>query len=322
MNNKTYIIAEAGSNFDGDLDQAFKLIEIAAAAGADAVKFQMFNADILYPDQSSDVHKIVKKSELPRKWVDTLIKRCEALGIDFLCSPFDTDALKILIEEGVKDLKWGSSETTNLNLLREAAKTGKKIYLSTGTCTMSDISDAVEVLDKNNSGEVILLHCYSVYPTNYEDCNLKVMETLRQAFGLRVGLSDHSLGTAIPIAAVAMGAEVIEKHFTISREFDGPDHSYALEPDELKSMVLQIRQVEAALGVASKKLHQDEFKWNRRNGLYVSRDLQAGEILNVNDIYEKRPATDLEPRFKSLLISRAITRDVQAGDPITWDLID
>jgi len=233
-----YLVAEAASNFDGNLAQAKKLVDVAKDAGADAVKFQLFKADVLYPEKNQPVHAVVKANEFPRQWLPELCGHAKSRGIDFLATPFDAEAVDLLEEAGVKAYKWGSSETTNHPLLLKAARTRKPVYLSTGMCTMADIAEAVEILDQNGCPSVTVLHCYSVYPTAYEDANLRVLKTLRHAFGKPVGFSDHSLGIALPIAAAALGATVIEKHFTLDRTLKGPDHSYALEPRELKEMVL------------------------------------------------------------------------------------
>lgn len=319
MDNKCFIIAEAGSNFDGRIDQAYELIDVAAAAGADAVKFQMFKAKVLYPDKSQPVHDIVRKNELPRSWVPDLISRCNSVGIEFMCSPFDLEALDILVSQGVKKIKIGSSETVNLKLLRAAARSGAELFISTGTCSMSDIADAVEVVTANGCEMPNLLHCYSVYPTDASDTNLKIIETLKHAFQLPVGFSDHSFGTAIPVAAVALGINCLEKHFTLSRDLKGPDHSYALEPDELKLMISQIREVEQAMGVGKKGLHPDEFRWNRRDGVHLVSKINAGERLQPEHLEIRRPASPVEPRFMSTMYGCQALRDIEKGAPLAWD---
>ena len=319
MTNECFIIAEAGSNFDGSIDQAYELIDVAADAGADAVKFQMFKAEVLYPDKSQPVHEIVRKNELPRTWVADLISRCNDVGIEFMCSPFDLEALNILVSHGVKKIKIGSSETVNFRLLRAAARSGSELFISTGTCSMSDIADAVEVVIANGCDVPNLLHCYSVYPTDAPDTNLRMIETLRHAFQLPVGFSDHSLGTAIPIAAVALGINCLEKHFTLSRDLKGPDHSYALEPHELKAMISQIREVEQAMGVGKKALHPEEFKWNRRNGVHLVKKVTAGEELRPEHLEIRRPASPVEPRFKNTLYGCTALRDIDKGAPLDWN---
>ncbi len=317
-----YIIAEAGSNFDGKLEQAKQLIEVAAEAGADAVKFQLFDADVLYPDNSQPVHARVRDCELPRFWLDELKVYTERCGIDFLATPFDADAIDQLERVGVKAYKWGSSETVNHRLLLKAARTGKPVYLSTGMCTMADVAEAVEILDENGCSSVTILHCVAVYPTKYHDANLRVMQTLRNAFGKPVGFSDHSLGIALPIAAAALGACVIEKHFTLDRSMKGPDHSYALEPAELKEMVTHIRNVEAAMGQTGKTMHAEEKAWGRRDGIYAARPLKQGERISASDLLVKRPATSIASRYQRSIVGAMLQHDLAQDAPVHWSDIE
>jgi N-acetylneuraminate synthase/N,N'-diacetyllegionaminate synthase len=223
-----YIIAEAGSNHDGDLEQARALIDVAAQAGVNAVKFQCIDP-------------------LRKEWLPDLKKHTVAWGMEFLATPFDVDAVKLLDELNVAAIKIASPELVRENLLTAAARTKRPLILSTGMATMGNIERALEVTGFRTE-HVALLQCTTRYPTPYEQANLYAMDTLRDAFGVTVGLSDHTLGTAVPIAAAALRASIIEKHFTLDRGLKGPDHSYALEPEELKAMVQGIRQVEVALG--------------------------------------------------------------------------
>ncbi len=317
-NRPVYIIAEAGSNFDGKLSQAKQLIDVAADAKADAVKFQLFRASVLYPDETQPVHARVKACEFPREWIPELIAHAKSREIEFLATPFDAEAVDILDRAGVPAFKWGSSETTNHPLLLKVARTKKPVYLSTGMCTMADIAEAVEILDENGCPETTILHCYAVYPMAYEDAHLRVMETLRQTFRKPVGFSDHSLGIALPIAAAALGATVIEKHFTLSRKLQGPDHSYAIEPDELKEMVVQIRNVEKALGSPLKGMHPDEKAWGRRDGIYAKRSLKKGHKISPEDLLIKRPATSLAARFRSSIAGMTLKTDLAEDAPLHW----
>lgn len=313
-----YIIAEVGSNFDGKLSQAKRLIDVAAEAKADAVKFQLFRAEVLYPDKSQPVHSRVKDCELPREWLSELIAYSKSADIDFLATPFDSEAISLLEDAGIKAYKWGSSEATNHRLLLQVARTGKPVYLSTGMCTMADIAEAVDILDTNGCPDVKIMHCYAVYPTAYEDAHLRVMDTLRKAFHKPVGFSDHSLGIALPIAAAALGAAVIEKHFTLDRNLKGPDHSYAIEPHELKDMVTQIRNVEKALGSPDKRMHPDEITWGRRDGIYAKRPIKKGQTIKADDILIQRPATSLAARYRASVIGMTAKSDQDQGSPIHW----
>ena len=282
----------------------------------------MFKAEILYPDVSDPVHSRVKECELPREWLHELISYAKNQNIDFLVSPFDIDAINLLEEVGISAYKWGSSETTNHELLIRGAKTKKPIYLSTGMCTMADIAEALEILEANGCPEIIILHCYSVYPTNFEDANLRVMKTLRKAFGKAVGFSDHSLGIALPIAATALGARVIEKHFTLDRSLIGPDHSYALEPNELIEMVRHIRNVEVAMGSNIKMMHSDESNWGRREGIYAKKIIYKGQKITNNDVFIKRPAISISARYLPSIVGMTASSDIDENAALKWnDLI-
>lgn len=318
INHPVYVIAEAGSNFDGKLSQAKQLIEIAAEAGADAVKFQLFKADVLYPDITQPVHSRVRDCELPRTWLVELKKYAETCNIDFLATPFDSEAIDLLEQIGVKAYKWGSSETVNHQLLIKVARTGKPVILSTGMCTLADISEALEILDANGCPAVTILHCVAVYPTEYKHANLQVINTLRNAFGRPVGFSDHSLGIALPLAATALGVKVIEKHFTLDRSLKGPDHSYALEPFELKEMISQIRNVTASMGFPEKTMHADEKEWGRRDGIYASRPLKKGHRISPSDLLIKRPATSIPSRYQVSIVGSMLQNDLIQGSPIHW----
>jgi N,N'-diacetyllegionaminate synthase len=235
-----YIIAEAGSNHDGDYEQAVDLIEVAANARADAVKFQCI------PPFQSD-------------WWGDLDELADALGIDLLATPFDVEAVRFLADVGVPLLKIASPEIVNLPLVEAAANTGKPLLLSTGMANLGEISQALKTRDLDLAEQdVALLHCTTRYPTPPAQVNLNAMETLRFVFGFPVGLSDHSEGIAIPIAAAALGARIIEKHFTLDKTLEGPDHHYALEPEELRQMVEGVRQVEQALGTREKGPQEGE----------------------------------------------------------------
>jgi len=318
----SYIIAEAGSNHDGKLSQAKQLIDIAAEAEADAVKFQLFRADTLYPNKNQPVHSVVKANELPREWLEELMDYSKSRSIDCLATPFDKEAISLLENVGVKAYKCGSSETTNHKLLVQLARTHKPVYLSTGMCTMADIAEAVEILDANGCPALTILHCYSLYPTAYEDAHLRVMNTLRHAFQKPVGFSDHSLGIALPIAAAALGATVIEKHFTLDRNMKGPDHSYAIEPHELKEMVQQIRNVEKSLGSSEKRLHPEEAAYGRRDGIYSKRPIKKGQVVTAEDLLIQRPATAIAARYRLSVSGMTARSDLNEGSSINWQDVE
>ena len=317
-----FIIAEAGSNHDRSLDQAKQLIDVAKKAGADAVKFQLFTAEGLYAKDHL-AFKVVKANEFPREWMSELTKYAKTKKIIFLATPFDCNAVDLCVKYGVPAFKWGSSETINLPLLRYAALKKKPVLMATGMSDLSDIQEAVEVLVSSGLEDIAILHCASVYPCPPDQANLRVMDALRQAFGFPVGFSDHSLGLALPVAAAARGASVIEKHFTLSRSLQGPDHSYALEPEELSSMVRMIREAEASLGSPVKMLLPDEVRYGRRDGLYAAKSLSRGAVLKAGDICVKRPAVGIKSRFGRLALGKKLARSLSKGSPIAWaDLAD
>lgn len=321
-NDATYIIAEAGSNFDGKLSQCKDLIEVAAESGADAVKFQLFRADVLYPDVTQPVHSRVKACELPREWVGELNRYAINCGLDFLATPFDCEAIDLLESIDIRAYKWGSSETTNHLLLLKAARTKKPIFLSTGMCSMADVAEAIEILDENGCPSVNVLHCVAVYPTDPADANLLAIKTLKEAYHKPIGFSDHSLGITLPIAAVALGAKIIEKHFTLDRQLEGPDHSYALEPKELKAMISSIRDVELSLGSGQKSMHPEERAWGRRNGIYLNKDLPKGHVLSREDLEIKRPATSIPSRYAQSIIGSRLLLEMKSGQAVNWKDIE
>ena len=331
---KVFIIAEAGVNHNGDIRLAYKLVDAAKEAGADAVKFQTFKAENV-------VSKITEKAEYQRETTNSeesqyeMIKKlelsfedfvkikdyCDKKGITFLSTPFDYESVDFL-ESLVPLYKVGSGEITNLPFLEYIAKKGKPIILSTGMSTLGEVEEAVKTITKVDSSlPLVLLHCVSNYPAKYEDVNLKAMLTLKEAFELPVGYSDHTLGIEIAIAAVALGAKVIEKHFTLDRGLPGPDHKASLEPDELKKMVKAIRNVEKALGSGVKRPTQSELKVMKvaRRSLVATRDIRAGEVVKESDILIKRPGTGILPKFKEIIIGMKLTRDVKKDTPFDWE---
>ena len=312
-----FIIAEAGSNHDRKIEQAKQLIDIAKKSGVDAVKFQLFTAKGLYA-KDHPAFKVVRENEFPRQWLGELVRYAKLKKIIFLATPFDKEAIDLLVHYDVPAFKWGSSETTNLELLRYAAFKKKPVLLATGMCDLSDIHQAVEVMTASGIDEAALLHCASVYPCSPSQANLRVMDTLKSAFDLPVGFSDHSLGVALPVVAAARGAKFIEKHFTLSRTLRGPDHSYALEPDELAQMTCLIREAEASLGSAVKILLPDEIKYGRRDGLYTARALSKGHKVLPKDICIKRPAVGIKSRYAKLAIGKILAKSLSKHTPISW----
>jgi len=330
-----YVIAEAGSNHDRNLDQAKRLIDVAAEAGADAVKFQTFTADrivaetqtrakylddLLPPDKT--MSDLFRELELPHEWHAALFEHATAAGLDFISTPFDFEAVDLLDDIGVKVFKVASYELWHLPLIREVASRGKPIICSTGMADLADVQDAVDTVAATGNDQLILLHCVVNYPPPFSDLNLRAIETLRQAFHVPVGYSDHSSGITAPIVATALGAAVIEKHYTLSRDLPGPDHRFAIEPDELTAMVRGIRDAQAALGTGIKRMAPAEADLyvTARRSLFAARDLAEGTVLGVDDIAVLRPGTGLEVRDLEKVVGRTARRAIGRHEPLAWDM--
>jgi N-acetylneuraminate synthase/N,N'-diacetyllegionaminate synthase len=331
-----FIIAEAGSNHDRKLAQAKKLVDVAASAGADAVKFQTFSADKIvarigpkaeYMEKVSEkesVYEIFKRIELPREWHQELMEYADKRGLIFLSSPFDEEAVDLLDELGVPAFKVASGELTNLPLVKYMARKGKPLIVSTGAATMEEVKEVVSVVRSTGNKKIVLLHCVANYPAAPEDANLLAMSALKQKFKLPVGYSDHTLGITAPLAAAALGAVMIEKHFTLSRKLPGPDHFYAIEPNELKTMVVGIRAVEKLRGVPIKrpvKAEEESRKLGRRS-IFAKIDIPAGVIIKREMLVILRPAIGLAPKYLESVVGKRAKRVIKEREAITWDKIE
>jgi N,N'-diacetyllegionaminate synthase len=309
---KTFIIAEAGINHNGSVDTAKKMIDAAVEAGADAVKFQTYRAEqvvSVYAEkaeyqkrntaENESPLQMLRKLELDEKAHRELANYCRKKSITFLSSPFDLESVELLDDLGLEIFKIPSGEITNLPYLRKIGGLRKKIILSTGMAELEEIRAALDILVEEGTAKenITLLHCNTQYPTPIEDVNLRAMLTLRETFGVETGYSDHTRGIEVSLAAVALGASVIEKHFTLDRDMEGPDHKASLEPDELKTLVTSIRNIEIALGDGVKKPSASELK-NRpfaRKSIVALKDIKKGEILAEENITAKRPGSGLSP---------------------------
>lgn len=304
-----YIIAEAGVNHNGSIQLAYRMIDAAKKAGVDCIKFQTFKSENLVSKnaQKADYQKaatgessqleMLKKLELSQDEFLSLKDYCDQVGITFLSTPFDSESIQFLNHIDMPFWKVPSGEVTNLPYLIELAHTQKPVVLSTGMCEMEEIEAAIHVLQKNGTPDIRLLHCNTEYPTPFEDVNLRAMLNMKEAFNIEVGYSDHTKGIEVPIAAVALGASIIEKHFTLDREMDGPDHKASLEPGELTEMVKAIRNIEKALGSGEKKPSESEMK-NRdvaRKSIVACKEIRAGEYLTEENITIKRPGSGISP---------------------------
>ena len=325
-NNKTFIIAEAGVNHNGSMEMALKLIDVAVAAGADAVKFQTFKAEkvIAVNAPKADYQKettgsnesqleMVKKLELDEAAHKKLLNHCQEKGIQFLSTPFDLESIDLLNRLGLKMFKIPSGEITNLPYLKKLGALKKRLILSTGMADLGEIEDALDLLTEAGTplGNITVLHCNTEYPTPFEDVNLRAILTIGHAFGVAVGYSDHTPGIEVAIAAVAMGATIIEKHFTLDQNLPGPDHKASLEPDELKAMVQAIRNVEKALGTGIKKPSPSEFKNKSvaRKSIVAARSIRKGEAFTVENLTIKRPGTGISPMRWDDILKMKASRD-------------
>ncbi len=332
-----FIIAEAGSNHNGDLKQAKDLIRVAAESGADSAKFQTFSAESLYSKKTPSmsylqkggllkkdqtVWDLLKENELPREWHSVLNDECKKQHLTFLSTPFDLEAVDELEAIGMPAYKIASYEITHLPLLARVAETKKPLIISTGMADLGDIETALEVVTKKGNDQIILLHCAINYPPKFEDLHLKAIQTLRQAFQFPVGFSDHSTGISADIAAVALGACVIEKHYTTSRKLSGPDHSFAIEPHELQAMVKGIRETEAALGSPIKRrtaAEEEMYKLGRRS-LVAATAIPKGTLIKREMIEVKRPGFGIPTKLMDVVVGRVAKADIEPDDILTWDM--
>ncbi|MCX6664030.1 MAG: pseudaminic acid synthase [Euryarchaeota archaeon] len=324
----TYIIAEIGANHNRDLTIAKKLIDEAAEAGVDAVKFQTYKAETLYSRHAPKFSKddvepfdLIKANELPREWHRELYKYAARKKLHFLSSPFDYDAVDDLDTVGVPAFKVASFELVDLGLLKYIAQKNKPIILSVGLATLGEIEDALNAIRSQGNDDIVLLHCASLYPSPVEIVNLNAIQTLSKAFQIPIGFSDHTLGIHIAVAAVAKGASVIEKHFTLDRTMKGPDHSFAIEPGELKQLVKNIRDVEIAMGTGVKgrsKAEQEMYEKGRRS-IIAARDIKKGTKIKREWLIVKRPGYGIKPKYLEIVVGRTAKRDIKTDEWITWD---
>jgi len=316
-----FVIAEVGSNHNQDMDQAKALIRAAQESGADAVKFQLFSADILYPG-GGEMHDAFRAVELDRDWLPEIAEYSQKQGIIFFASPFDEPAVDRMADMDVAAYKVASSETTKLGLLRYMAAKQKPVLISTGMCDLADVSEAIDAVRSEGNNDITLFQCTALYPTEPRLSNLRGMDTLRAAFGIPTGLSDHTLGITVAIAAVARGANLIEKTLTLSRSLPGPDHSYALEPHEFRAMVDGIRDTEAALGSPLKSMLAEEAQLARREVLRAARDIAVGETVTQADLVAEGPALGgVRPRLMGAMIGRTAKTAIAKGTVISWDAV-
>ena len=324
-----FVVAEIGSNHNRSLTLAKELIDAAAECGADAAKFQIYSADTLYskytPPHSGykkNLHTLISEIETPREWLEELASRCAEKGLVFFATPFDKNAVDQLNPYS-ELFKVASFELTDLPLIERVASKRKPVIISTGLAAMDEISDALRTCRAAGNRQVVLLQCASLYPALPGAMNLRAMKTMRDAFGAPVGLSDHTAGTQVSVAAVALGACVVEKHFTLSRTMEGPDHPFAMEPDEMKLLVSMIRDVEAALGDGLKRGPREEERENFtiRRSVHATRDIAAGSAITEDMLCIKRPGLGIAPKHIIDLPGKKTVRDIAADEWLTWDML-
>jgi len=336
MSDRVYIIAEAGVNHNGDLILARKLIDVASEAGADAVKFQSFKADKTISKDSKKAdyqekttaqeetqYEMIKRLELSYEDHVELINHANQRNIKFLSTPFDPDSLELLTSLGMDTIKIASGEITNYPLLSKIGMLNQRVIISTGMARLGEIEAALDFLELSGTEKdnISVLHCNTEYPTPMIDVNLNAMITIRDAFNVRVGYSDHTLGIEVPIAAVAMGAKIIEKHFTLDREMEGPDHKASLEPEELKRMVTAIRNIEAALGDGIKQPSFSEQKniEKVRKSIFINKNLLQDHVLGIDDISIKRPGDGISPVYFRSILGKKLIKDLKQDHKLSWN---
>lgn len=333
-----YCIAEIGSNFDGDLDRAKYLVDLAIESGTDAVKFQSFLTDKIISKEGfqnlkkgfqtkwkKPVYEVYKAAEFPREWHKEIFNYCKKKNVTFFSAPYDMEAVDLLNNLGVPGFKIGSGDITWLEMLKYVAEKGKPIFLGTGASTMQEIREAVKVIKSTGNDNLILLQCVTNYPSSFESANIKAMVKLRKEFDCLVGYSDHTSGSVIPLGMTALGGCMIEKHFTDDKTRDGPDHPFAMDAKDFKTMVKNIRLLEKALG-GSKKIYKEEQETIilQRRSLRAACDIKKGSVLTreMIDILRPAPKDSIYPKYIDKLVGSKVKQDMKKGEHFRWNLID
>jgi pseudaminic acid synthase len=330
---KVYIVAEMSANHNQDFEQAVRILQAAKNAGADAVKLQTYTPDTLTINSDKEyfhvgggtlwdgrtLYSLYGEAYTPWEWQPQLKKMADELALDLFSSPFDHTAVDFLETMRVPAYKIASFEVVDLPLIQRVARTGKPVIMSTGMATLSEINDAVHAFQEAGGKQLALLKCTSSYPAPPEEMNLRTIPHLSEAFNVPAGLSDHTLGIAVPVAAVAVGACLVEKHFTLSRSIPGPDSAFSLEPHEFKAMVESIRTVEKALGRVHYGVSEQEAKSRVfRRSLFVVKDIAAGETLSEDNVRSIRPGHGLSPKHLNEVLGRKAALDIKRGTPLRW----
>jgi len=331
-----YIIAEVSANHNGSLEQAIRIVEAAAAAGVDAVKLQTYTPDTITLKSEREwfrlsggtlwdgriLYDLYAEAYMPWEWQAELMRVANRLGLGCFSTAFDPTAVDFLESLGVPAHKIASSEVVDIPLIRKMAGTGKPLLISTGMATLAEVEEALEAARAAGARQIALLKCTSAYPAPPAEMHLRTIPHMRDAFHVPVGLSDHTLGISVPVAAVALGACIIEKHLTLSRSVPGPDSAFSLEPDEFKDMVCAIRSAELALGTVCYRPSRHETSSRKyRRSLFIVRDMQAGETFTTDNLRSIRPGNGLHPRYLEALLGRSARTDIATGTPADWNLV-
>jgi sialic acid synthase SpsE len=332
----TYVIAEAGANHNRDIGLARELIDVASEAGADAVKFQVYSGRALYSSKTPRFRYLEGVSEkpasellediaLPREWIGDLLAHARTRNVQLFATPFDADAVEELREAGAPAMKIASFEIVDLELIATAAATGLPLILSCGMASYGEIDDALDAAQRGGATQVALLRCASLYPSPPQIVNLRAMNTMRAAFGVPVGLSDHTTGIAVALGARGMGMEILEKHFTLDRTMSGPDHPFAIEPNELRELVAGIRAIEQALGSGRLEgpsaLEEQEMYGLARRSVIAAQDIAAGTPIAREQLVVKRPGYGIAPKDIDRVVGRIARVDIEADDVVTWEKV-
>lgn len=336
-NAPVFVIAEMSANHLMDFDRAVKIVKAAKDAGADAVKIQTYTPDTITLDSDdpcfqitqgtiwdgTTLHKLYETAYTPWEWQPKLMKIAQDMGLIFFSSPFDLSSIDFLEEMNVPAYKVASFEITDIPFIRKIARLGKPILMSTGIAYLADIELALKTCREAGNENVILLKCTSAYPAPYEEINLKTIPSMGEVFGCLTGLSDHTMGSAVAGAGVALGAKVVEKHLTLRRADGGADAAFSMEPEEFKEMVEHIRQIEKAVGKVTYELTEKQKKSREHSrSLFVAQDMKAGDVFTPENLRSVRPSCGLHTMYYEELLGKKISRDARLGTPMSWDLVD
>ena len=332
-NSEPYIVAEISANHNGSIERAFESFRVAKECGADAVKIQTYTADTITIKSNReefrisgglwdgyDLYTLYKEAETPYEWHKDLFEYAKSIGITIFSSPFDHTAVDLLEGLNTPAYKIASPEIVDLPLIKRVAQTRKPMIISTGMANFKEICSAVEIAKSNNCQDLVLLHCVSGYPTPINEINLSTINDLEKDFSLLTGLSDHTMGTTAAVASTALGACMIEKHFTLSRRDKGPDSEFSLEPNEFEALCKDVRMAWKAMGVSGYEPRKSEINGRKyRRSLYVVQDIRKGELFSSSNIKSIRPALGLQPKYYDQILGKVSTQDIECGTPLTWD---